>query len=389
MPTELIATLILYLICWQGYKLRDRLNGLAHIALIISLTASLANSASARLGHAQHWTAATTAGQYNQLSQHILLVASCTGLYIFRLAVEGHTIRDRHFQRTIAAAVIASAVMTTVVLLFLHQGKVLSFQIATFRDPLGFLFYFGAGVYYGWFRFAVGYWMIKRSRHSDRHLQIGMRLAACGLLIISALCFVRAAPVAVVFLGGPPIITPRYLLGAVSSIAFPLIFLGLSYPLLIARLAALRRYLRGRKIAERTEGLWRLCRRAYPEVGLREAPGFLPRLFSGTHPDEPTRRITECFDALAKLLAHATADTDGQSSSPQAVLLLAIRRHDETHAVTVGDVISPSTTADGIPPAGGTHDIQILLDLADILREIERDQPVHVQLPSGPTERYR
>jgi hypothetical protein len=76
-----------YLMCWQGYKLLRKLSGLGHVSLILSLAATLANAAVARLNDA-HALPIALSPQYVVLTQQLLVLVSVAGLYVFRLAVE-------------------------------------------------------------------------------------------------------------------------------------------------------------------------------------------------------------------------------------------------------------------------------------------------------------
>lgn len=378
MPIHLIAILGLYLLCWQGYKLRRRVNGLGHIALIASLLATLANSLTAR------WSAATphTAldGQYISLVEHIFVVISVAGLYVFRLAVEGCRINHRRVRRTIAGAVAVSLGFLLLTLGAIGRGRLLSVTAASFRDPLGFAYNFGAGLYYGLTMTAIAVWMVRFTREKEWHFKAGMRVAALGLFVIGSLCLVRAIPVAVVFLRGPELLAPPWMLGGVTAVAFPLVFLGLSYPVLASRCAALRSWAHQRREDHHTHIVWQLATVAFPEVVLQ--PATMSERFRRLirWPDQMQRRRTETFDALAKLLlTDSRTDRTPTEESAADRLRGAVRRYDAAHDTPVVSMVAPSSTAldldrTGVPgPPQASADADMLRELADLLRQPHDD----------------
>lgn len=371
MSVELILLLAGYLLAWQGYKVRHRVSGLGHIALILSLTATLANSTTARISAAHPHTLLT--GQYIALVEHIFVVISVAGLYVFRLAVEGHTIHSRRVLATISGGALMSLGFAAITVFAIVSGELLSPTTKSYRDLHGFLYAFGAGIYYGSVMFAVALWMARYVKGREKHFRYGMRIAAAGLFIVSALSFVRAIPVASVFFGGPRNIVPHYLLGAVSAAAFPLVFVGLSYPLVISRLRAFRAWTRRRKMCADVRVVWKECVSAYPEIVLRPDSSPVRRLRDSIwNPAELSRLKTESFDGLAKLLVHSASTESAAAVTAAANLREAIRRYDEAHKVSVWDIISPTASEgddEGVPPRPeGKAEDEMLLALADELR---------------------
>jgi hypothetical protein len=253
------------------------------------------------------------------------------------------------------------------------SGELLSPTTKSYRDLHGFLYAFGAGIYYGSVMFAVALWMARYVKGREKHFRYGMRIAAAGLFIVSALSIVRAIPVASVFFGGPRNIVPHYLLGAVSAAAFPLVFVGLSYPLVISRLRAFRAWTRRRKMCADVRVVWKECVSAYPEIVLRPDSSPVRRLRDSIwNPAELSRLKTESFDGLAKLLVHSASTESAAAVTAAANLREAIRRYDEAHKVSVWDIISPTASEgddEGVPPRPeGKAEDEMLLALADELR---------------------
>lgn len=390
MSVTLIVMLATYLVCWQGYKLRERLNGLGHAGILFSLAATLLNSTTARLSDAHPHS--LYVGQYIALIEHIFVAVSTLGLYLLRLAVEGHSLRDRPVRRAIGGGVLFSCALTAITAAAISRGRLLSPTPESYRDPLGFLYAFGSGLYYGTILLLVSVWMWRYVREQDEQdeqaqLRIGVRIAAIGLFGLAAFCFARATPIAVVFLGGPPrIAQPFWVLGPISAAAWPLVFIGLSYPLLRSRGAAYRAWKSRRATREQARVLLRTCHTAYPEIelppsGIRERA----RQFLSSH-HRLTRTVTETFDALAKLLIQDEPINTPAGRVAADRLREAVRRYDSTHAVPVTEIISPEAgdevlDSEGVPdpPADALqHDIAFVLELAAELRAVIDDHRVRV-----------
>ncbi len=373
MPVDLIILLGTYLMCWQGYKMRRKVNGLGHVAVVLSLIGTLANSVTARLSGAHPHGA--LAAQSISVVEHIFVVISCAGLYVFRLAVEGHTLRDRRVQVTIGGALAVSAAFVTLAILAARRGPLLSISVESFRDPRGFIYNFGGGLYYGLTMLLIAQWMIRCTRGEEKHFKRGMRLAAVGLYTVSALCIGRAVPVAITFLGGPPVVAPPFLLGTVSAAAFPLVFLGLSYPIIVSRWAAYRAWTHEERDSARVNVVWQTCTVAYPEIVLRPGSVFERLRQALWKPARLRRRRTETFDGLAKLLfVTSKVEPSEQAGAAADSLRVAVRRYDETHDRAVRDVISPAAESEreGVPakPDGDTE-THMLLALAELLHDTE------------------
>jgi hypothetical protein len=391
MSVTLIVMLATYLVCWQGYKLRERLNGLGHAGILASLVATLLNSTTARLSDAHPHS--LLVGQYIALIEHIFVAVSTLGLYLLRLAVEGHSLRDRPVRRAIGGGVLFSCALTAITAAAIISGRLLSPTPDSYRDPLGFVYAFGSGLYYGTILLLVAAWMWRYVRNRDEQherderadLRIGVRIAAIGLFSLAAFCFARATPIAVVFLGGPPqIAQPFWVLRPISTAAWPLVFIGLSYPLLRSRGAAYRAWKSRRATREQARVLLRTCHTAYPEIelppsGIRERA----RQFVSSH-HRLTRLVTEIFDALAKLLVQDEPTNTAAGRVAADRLHEAVRRYDLTHPVPVTEIISPNAgdevlDSEGVPdqPADALdHDTAFVLDLAAELRTVIDDHRV-------------
>ena len=371
MSVLLIIVLVGYLMSWQGYKLRGQLSGLGHISLILSLSATLCNATIARLADAHAFQAFPQ--PCVELAGVFCVIISVAGLYVFRLAVEKCTISSPRVVRTLCGALAMAGAATLMSVYFTARGLPLKYSLAAFRVPAGAIYFVGVGAYFGCTLFAVAWWMVDHTRKKETHFRRGMRISALGLFALSALSIGRAVPAAIVGVGGPTTIAPAFLLGGVSAAAFPLVFLGLSYPLLVGRFRAYQAWQSQRSTRTEVSIVWSVCKAAYPEIVLRPRT-YLQRLTQAIwKPQRLARQPSESFDGLAKLLGHKAPAQGLVAQAAAANLREAVRRYDLVHSVKVWDVVSPDIDEfdDAVPvKPDGDQDTAMLLTLARILKDV-------------------
>jgi len=375
MSPDQIVILAAYLIFWQAYKLRRKFSGLGHAALILSLTATLANSTTARLSDANPPSLIT--GQYYDFVEHIFVLISVAGLYVFHLAVEHCTLRSRRVLLTLGGAFVVAAVLAVGVYHAITYGPLLAISVESYHDPFGFVYAFGSGMYYGIVMGLVATWMWRYVRAKDTPFRRGIRIAALGIYAISVLSILRAVPIGIVFVGGPDIEPPFLLLGAVTALSFPLVFIGLSYPLVVSRWHAYRAGRRRRQISTDVRVVWQQCQVVYPEIVLRPRSRLERAGRVVWNPDKLHRLTTESFDALAKLLVQSLPVDTTPGRIAAESLRTAVRRYDDTHAVSVRAIIAPPGAGPhNGAPAQPDHDasIDMLVSLANVLREGTTDE---------------
>ncbi len=369
MPISLIAMLATYLMCWQAYKLRERLSGLGHAGILVSLASTLANSATARISDT--YPPSPAAYQYILFIHHVFITGSCLGLYLVRLAVEGNALRDRAVRRAIGGGVLFCCWNAATIAVAAALGRPLINGPS--RAPLDVLYSVGSGAYFGTVMLLVAVWMWRYVAHRPLRILLGTRVAAIGLFGMAGLGYTRAATAAIRYLGGPPSIAPEWLRDTVTSTAFPLVFIGLSFPLLASRWAAFQQWRTRRKICERAKVTAQTCRTAYPEIQLPPAGiGERARLLVSNHHIQ-ARIIVESFDGLAKLLVHDAPAATPAGQAAAARLRAAVERYDAEHPdKSVIDIISPriddqTLDGEGVPPQPGNaleEDITVLVELA-------------------------
>lgn len=378
MPLSLIAMLAAYLMCWQAYKLRERLNGLGHAGVLVSLVATLLNSVTARISDA--YSPSLLTYQYILFLHQVFITSSCLGLYLLRLAVEGKTVRDRSVRRVIGGGVLFCCCNAGIIAVAITSGHLLG--DGPVHAPLDVILSLGAGLYFGTVMLLVAVWMWRYVNRRPLRIRLGTRVAAIGLFGMAGLGYTRAATALVAYLGGPPSIAPSWLRDTVTSMAFPLVFLGLSFPLLASRWTAFQEWMSRRRVCERAKVTAQTCRSAYPEIELPAAGiGERLRLFIANHHTQ-ARIIVESFDGLAKLLVHDAPAATPAGRCAAERLRAAVRRYDAHHPQrAVIEIISPTADdrtldGEGVPQQPGTtleEDIAVLIDLAAELDALSDD----------------
>lgn len=356
MSVELIVILGLYIIFWQGYQLRRRLSGLGHATLLITLAGILAVPV---FNYARNDGLIPIAPEATDIVIRIIVLTPCLSLFVFRLAAAGHRVTSR----AVLAALASGAVMIGAIVVtgqaVLRNGGSLRYTTASFSNPLSAGYHTGSGLYYGILLLAVAVWMVRYTRTTGRHVRIGVRIASVGIFAMSALCIGRAIPPGVALFGGPLFVAPPALLGGVSATTAPIIFIGLSYPLLVNRGAALRAWMRQRHAYRRIEPLWTASRDAFPEAILPEQgrPSLAFRL---------RRRRAECYDGLH----YVRRNPDNSSGAPgqrAAVerLRAAVERYEQDHLDGESIWATVDRQRSEHPPQAGHRDHQLLESLAD------------------------
>lgn len=374
MPIQLIIVLGFYAVCWQGYKLRWRLNGLGHAALIAAMVGILGPSLLARLNEAH----ALGRLPYHlfELAANLLVTLACVSIYVFRVAADP-SLPQADRRRRITAALgsgVAMAVFLAVLdAVILARGEPLMYTPASLSKSLPALYFTVAGFYWGVLLFPAACWLWRSGDGKDRHYAAGLRVGSCALFTMSALCIGRAIPVVVVATGGPKVLAPTILLPLVSAVSWALFIAGLSYPLIVARIRALRVTHHRLHGYERLAPLWHLATTAYPEAVLAPrapatAPDIRSRRTSVRFAYE--RRRAECYDALCRLRGgSASQGQTGPARDATDALLAVIRGYDESHA---GRRSAWQILDTGVAGSPETEE-RLLLDLSAIVELMLRD----------------
>ncbi|WP_226360999.1 MAB_1171c family putative transporter [Pseudonocardia sp. ICBG1142] len=366
MPVELVVTLAIYAVLWQGYQLRRRLTGFGHLVLLAAIIAAVANPALQRMIEAG-WFGEVDPGAKRFYGALIVIVGSTMGLYLFRLAVDRYGPRSPRVIRFVVLSLGLLAGWIVMFALATSRGQTMLYGPAAFAHTPGLLYFATTGPYLFLVRLLVVIWIVRRTRAADvtPALRWGTRVAGVGLLVAGLVSLLRAIPPIVILFGGPVTAAPPGFIYVASTVGSPLIFAGLSFPLVVGRLQALRAGRRNRRSYARIEPLWQISTTAFPEVELRSV---------GPLDYQLRRRRAECLDALYYLRA-GQPDRDGDPGQLAAADQLEVAiakfkrtRLDNDRLWSLVDQHRHSPTGDTAadPP---TSDHDLLEQLADLVSE--------------------
>jgi hypothetical protein len=377
MPLILIALLGIYLVCWQLYKLRGGTTSFGQVALAVGLLGLLGNTGLNRL----HAADILTDGRVIPFLRDLCAIVGLLGWWAFRLAIERVPMRNRRFVNAVVLAIVVLAVLAVLTFVLTPPGGSLVLTRRHLHSPVNRAFHIVEAVYLSGMLLSLGRWLYGYARGGeDLHFRLGLRITAVGIYGLAALVAGRTIPVVVVALGGPVWYPPKMTFHIWSSIFSPLLFIGVSYALVMSRLAAMRTWRRQREIYQRIGVVWRDCRSSYPAMVMHPLT-TLERLFPGLWRQVLlTRRRNECFDGLTNLLANELPAPTPAGRAAAERLREAVRTHDETHSGSIWAAVSPDDHNEALDhgdatPSDTEPGTAMLLELADILTATRRAQP--------------
>jgi hypothetical protein len=367
MRVALSVLLGFYLIVWQGYRLRWSLGGMGHVALILGLVGMIGPIAVNQLYHAHLFNIHSLDRTGLNLIRDGFAVVAVVSLYLFRLAAERYTIRSARAWKAIGSGVTVTIALAVITYTSPHKGRSAFGYHWSFTHPAGAIYRILVDAYLATMLFVVARWLISYGRGQDPHFRMGLRITAVGVYGLSALMIIRSTPMLIALLGGPIWVPPKLTTGVWTVIFAPLVFIGLSYPVLVGRIDAMRRWREKREFYSKLGVVWKTCTTLYPEIVLP-----LRTL---------TRRRTECVDGLYKFLDGNKLPVDEAVQRRATALREAVRRYDELHESPVADVVYRAVEEKDDPTnrRGQLRDndpvIAMLLQLADLLNEVLTRKP--------------
>jgi hypothetical protein len=234
------------------------------------------------------------------------------------------------------------------------------------------VFYFFGGLYFAYALAVALRWTVRYAKLSHRPLVTGLWLAAAAMVGMVVGSAVRSIFVLIrVFssVRSSPIETVADLLVAAS---IPTFVIGVSYPGIATRLAALRIWWQHRRLCRQLRPLWTVLHEAYPEDELSRVPAGrwrdLLRL-RGVH-RRYYRRVIECRDGLVRVspylasLGEPDPTTNLEPPVRLATALLAALRARADGAPVAGQAM-PVAVPDG---EGLDADVRQLVALSKALR---------------------
>ncbi|MFF9409864.1 MAB_1171c family putative transporter [Streptomyces anandii] len=249
-----------------------------------------------------------------RLVQNLLVLSMAYWLMCFYLhsAADAVDRRRRARKEALLLAVAGAALILTTAAAGRHDPGA-NFRGADLRDPALVSFYLVADLYLIYTLSMALRWTCAYARASQRPLATGLWLAAAGVGSLATACAIRAVLAVVRWQGGA---VPRPVTRGSSLIvvfAIPLFLIGVSYPGIATRVAALRLRRQHRRIYHRLGPLWEMLHEVYPEDALDRvlANGWRDRLHPlGVH-RRYYRRVIECRDGLVRISPHLVPAADG------------------------------------------------------------------------------
>jgi hypothetical protein len=358
MPVAVIALLSVYLILWQGYKMRSRVSGFGQLALTGALVFVLSVPVLARLRDARAFGDLDT--RWIKLIGGLLVLLACLSLFLFHLSMEEQSIRSPLVARALLGAGAVAVLLTGVVAAAVQQDV----PVRVSGQPwVASYFVVGSG-YYAYLLYSVAFWMFRTSAGLEKHLKAGLRAAAAGLLLVATQTVSDVPRALVVMLGGPALDFPALPAGIVSAVAAPLVFGGLSYPLLTGRIQAFRRRRQQRSVYTALQPLWDAIVQAYPELVLRRDNdrGRERKRGSSRAEFRYHRRIAECYDGLHRLRSSTPDGASADRREAASALLAAVQLQEQQHP---GRLDQWDTT-------DGEHEVDLLVELAGALENVKQ-----------------
>src|SRR5882757_281123 len=353
--------LFFYLVVWQGYRTRWRVSGMGHTSLIFGLIGNLGVVGTNQLYHADFLGMIVLSRTQVNLIRDGFAIMSVVSFYLFRLAAEEYTIRSPRVWRAISGGVAEIAVLAVIVLLSPHmKGRAFGYHWSM-SHPVGGIYFKVEGTYLAVVLLMVARWLVKYAREQGKHFRVGLRIAAVGAYGLSALLVTRTIPMVTGLLGITVPYVPTHALNVWTAIFAPLLFIGLSYPVLASRVEALGRWRGQRETYSKLRMVWKACTTLYPETVLP-----LRTL---------TRRRTECIDGLYKFLAGNELPVNEPGRRAAEALREVVRRYDEVHESPVADVVYRAVEEkdDAVDRRGQLRDndpvMAMLLQLAELLND--------------------
>lgn len=317
--SALLGVLLVAAVSWKGYQLSRAPQDLPLRSVTFCLLSALlafpfGTDATARA--VDDLLAPGTA----ELLQNVLLLCCVYWLMCFYLHSASDPARGRRRARleTIPLAV-ASGLATLSMALTPTGERGGTYDTADMQVDGVSGFYLAAGVYLGYALSMALWWTRKYARISQGPLATGLRLTAVSMAAMVLADAVRQVFVVIRWTGGPdssPLLTGANL---TLQIAIPVFVIGVSYPGVATRLAALRLWWRHRRAYHRLHPLWTALHQAFPEDELTRLPAnrWADRLLlRGVH-RRYYRRVIECRDGLVRISPYLVPSReDGERDRP-------------------------------------------------------------------------
>ncbi|MEU2780155.1 MAB_1171c family putative transporter, partial [Streptomyces sp. NPDC007162] len=220
------------------------------------------------------WIASAGGPGATRLVQNLFVLSMAYWLmcfYLYSAAADAADGNRRARREALFLALAAIGLISATVAAGSHDHGA-NFQASDLRDRALGSFYLVADVYLAYALAMALRWTCAYARASQRPLATGLWLAAVGIGAMAASCTIRTVLTVVRWQGStvPPAVT--WASGLIIAMAVPLFLIGVSYPGVATRLAAMRVRRQHRRMYHRLGPLWQMLHEAYPEHSLYRVP---------------------------------------------------------------------------------------------------------------------
>lgn len=306
--------------------------------------------------------------------QHALLLVAGYSLVCFFQFSALEADRARRRATWEAAGLAATLVVMTVANLAIPADLRVAAATVTStpgEGPVGVhsiaVFYVAANSYLLYAFAAAGVWTRRYARGAEPRLRRGLRIASAGLVSISLASTTFVASNVSRWAGTPappPVVVTSIFLLLLGIVLF---VVGMAYPTVVTRLAALRIWLRHRRAYRQLRPLWTMLNERFPEDALTRVPVSPLRdaLSLRSVHRRYYRRVIECRDGLVRISPYlASMGVDpAELAVPERLarqLAAALRAH------AAGETVPPQAMAIAMPSDDSLDaDVDRLVELSN------------------------
>lgn len=304
----------------------------------------------------------------SKLVQNALLFIAGYWLMCFYLySAADAEVGRRRARQAIIPLVVSVAAITVATFITPIGQRGAEYDTGDMHTPGVALFYFFGGLYMVYALTLALRWTVRYARLSHRPLVTGLRIAAVGMTGMVLGSGVRTIFVVIRVassLKTSPFITVADLL---VLLAIPTFVIGVIYPTLATRIAALRVWWQHRRLCRQLGPLWTILHEAYPEDALSRVPAGPWRdllQLRGVH-RRYYRRVIECRDGLVRVSPYLASRNGADSADGDlaGALRAALR------ARAAGEPVAGPAMPVAIPDGDGLDaDVKQLVALSKALR---------------------
>jgi hypothetical protein len=364
----LVFAVLLAALAWRVPRLARAPHDLATRAV----SACLACTA---VGLCLQWAAASAAddaalgpGVVKLVQNLVQYVALWFLMLFFLFAGFGPAARRR--ARWEVVPLVAAAVALTVAMFATPAGlRDHTFRTGDMRVPGIAAFYGLGGLYFLYVLVQTSRWAWQYASESNRWMRLGLRTASVGLGVSALACAARVGYVLVRAGGG--VVPSAATNAAMLALMFGglLFLLGVTYPALLTRVAAIRAWAHHRRVYRELAPLWALFHEVYPQDALHRQDGPRRERFAVRRVHRRCwRRVIEIRDGLVQVSPHL-ADLGYRPDEPWRAQIDRLTEALHRQRAGVRPASSAAVLVAAPPTTAPEADIEQLVALARALQE--------------------